>query len=130
MTPGRRPVPDDVRRFVLTSIPSVPYLEAALLFRAQPALERSPADVARELYMAEPVVVPLLEALAGAGLVRRIGDGGRYGYGPRDPALAEMLDALAAAYADDLIGVTNLIHDATQKSALRFADAFKLRKEP
>ena len=27
-TPMRIPIPDDVHRFVLTSVPSVPYLEA------------------------------------------------------------------------------------------------------
>lgn len=39
------------------------------------------------------------------------------------------MDALAGCYAADVIGVSNLIHDATQKTARRFADASKLRKD-
>jgi hypothetical protein len=124
-------ISDEVRRFVLTSIPSVPYLEAALLFRAQPAQERSAVEVARALYLDERSVAPLLEALCEAGIVRRAPAGDvRYRYAPRDEALAQALDRLAQAYADDLVGVTTLIHDATQKKALRFADAFRLRKDP
>ena len=32
----RSAIPDDVRRFILTSVPSVPYLEAMLLLRGEP----------------------------------------------------------------------------------------------
>jgi hypothetical protein len=123
-------IPDDVRRFVLTSIPSVPYLEAALLFHDAPPVERSAAEVARSLYMNERAATDLLEALVAAGLLATSdGGAGCYRYAPADDALNEALGRLAAVYASNLVGVTNLIHDATQKSAQRFADAFKLRKD-
>jgi len=123
-------ISDEVRRFVLTSIPSVPYLEAALLFRAQSGPERTPLEVARALYLDERSVADLLEALCAGGILQRApADEPRYRYAPRDDALARALDQLAVAYADDLVGVTNLIHDATQKKALRFANAFRLRKD-
>jgi hypothetical protein len=36
MAMGKPSIPEDLRRFVLTSIPSVPFLEALLLMRADP----------------------------------------------------------------------------------------------
>ena len=42
-------IPEDVRRFVLTSIPSVPFLEALLLMRANPAQGWSRDTLARRL---------------------------------------------------------------------------------
>lgn len=119
---------EDVRRFVLTSVPSVPYLEAALLFHASPGQTLEAADVARRLYLRERSADELLSSLCQAGVLAEDGERG-YRYAPRDDALVASLDALARAYAGDLIAVTNLIHDATQKSAHRFADAFKLRKD-
>lgn len=124
---ARPPLPDDLRRFVLTSVPSVPYLEAVLLLRAESGRERSPAELARALYIGERAAAELLQAMTEAGVARPAGGG--YRYAPADTGLAEMLDRLAQAYARDLIPITNLIHDRVQKNAQRFADAFLLRKD-
>ncbi len=126
------PIPDDIRRFVLTSIPSVPYLEAALLLRAHPQQTYAASDVAAHLYMPERPAADLLAGLCTAGMAECTISGNeppRYRYGPRTEALAQSMDTMAACYATNLLGVTNLIHDATQKNAQRFADAFKLRKD-
>ena len=120
-------IPDDVRRFVLISIPSIPYLEAVLLFRREAPRRRTATQLAVDLYVSERAADELLAAMMAAGVLDRIGT--EFGYAPRDAALAQALDRLAAAYADDLIGITNLVHDVTQKSARRFAEAFRLRKD-
>ena len=125
-----KPIPDEVRRFVLTSIPSVPYLEAALLLHGQPGQERSVAEVAARLYVPERTAAELLKALCAAGILQCTeSPEPRYHYAPTDQALREAMEALARVYAENLVGVTTLIHDATQKSAQRFADAFRLRKD-
>jgi hypothetical protein len=118
-------IPDDVRRFILTSIPSVPFLEAALLFRRQPLAQRTTGDVARSLYVSEAAAGELLNQMQGAGIVEATADHFRYA---APQALDEALGALAVVYAKNLIGVTELIHDATQKQAQQFADAFQLRR--
>jgi hypothetical protein len=124
-----QPIPDDVRRFVMTSVPSVPYLEAMLLFHSASELERNRAEVASLLYLNEQVAGGLLEALCSAGVIVPAGRGdGRFRYAPGEAAQAA-IDRLALAYAGNLVGVTNLIHDRTQRSAQRFADAFKLRED-
>lgn len=123
------PIPDDVRRFVMTSVPSVPYLEAMLLFHGAPELQRNRAEVASLLYLKEQVAGDLLEELCSAGVVAPTESSqGRFRYAPSEAAHAAM-SKLAEVYAGNLVGVTNLIHDRTQRSAQRFADAFKLRED-
>lgn len=124
------PLPDDLRRFILTSVPSVPFLEALLLLRGRPDHAWSVAEVARALYVPEATAEGVAQALREVGLVEPdAAEGQRLRYRPRDAALAAMVDRLAEAYRVDLIGVTKLIHDRVQKNATRFADAFRLRKE-
>lgn len=121
-------IPEAVRRFVLTSIPSVSHLEAALQLRRCGDRGCTAVEISQHLYLPRSTADELLRMLQSAGLVRPTGEG-RYCYDPRDEARGRVMDDLAACYATDLIGITNLIHDATQKSAQRFADAFKLRKD-
>jgi hypothetical protein len=86
--------------------------------------------VASRLYVPEPSAADLLHTLCAAGILQ-CDDAAvaRYRFDPGKPSLDALLEALAKAYADDLVGVTRLIHDSTQKNAHRFADAFKLKKE-
>lgn len=121
-------MPADLRRFILTSIPSVPYLEAVLLLRADPAYEWTAADVARRLYLPEQRAAELLQQLGSAGIAER-GAAGGCRYRPAAPDLGDMLDRLAACYASDLVGVSGLIHSTVDKKARQFADAFRWRKD-
>jgi hypothetical protein len=123
-------IPEDIRRFVLTSIPSIPYLEAALLFLGAPARERSPGELAQALYIPEPKAAALLVELQAAGILAAEAEESRYRYAPQTEALGQALEKLAATYASDVIGITHLVHEHTGKNAQRFADAFRLRKEP
>jgi hypothetical protein len=119
-------IPDDVRRFLLTSVPSVPYLEAMLLLREGGSERWSAAKVARRLYIRESDAAQLLEALHGAGVAAAL-DTGEVGYAP-SPELQRMIDALARCYAANLMEITGLIHSRSDRRALQFADAFRLRK--
>lgn len=123
----RPDLPQDLRRFILTSIPTVPYLEAVLLLRAEPHRSWSSAEVARRLYLPEPRAAELLAALASAGVAAQ--DDGGCRYAPTTEELAGMLDRLAAHYAVDLVGVSDLIHSRVDKKAQQFADAFRIRKD-
>lgn len=119
---------DEVRRFILSSIPSVPHLEALLLIRAESsATGWSAGDVARRLYVDPPVAAGLLAHLADAGLARK--DGPRYRYEPATPELATVVADVEAAYARNLVAVANLIHSLGDRKAQRFADAFRWRKD-
>jgi hypothetical protein len=119
-------LPDDVRRFLLTSVPSVPYLEAMLLLRRGAAEPWSAEKVARRLYVPESQAQQLLVDLHGAG-VASAGQALEFNYAPA-PELSRMIDALALCYVRHLMEITALVHSRTDRRALQFADAFRLRK--
>jgi hypothetical protein len=121
-------ISDEVRRFVLTSIPSVPYLEALLLMRSDPAADWDAVALARRLYLGEKAAAALLADLHAAGMLE-CKDGASFRYAPASPQLRHMIDALAVTYATHLVEVTHLIHSKTGKKAQQFADAFKWRKD-
>lgn len=119
-------LPADVRRFILTSVPSVPYLEAVLLLRAEPQGSWDAAQLARRLYVPERTGAELLALLRASGVAQGEGEAVRYA----PPAeLADVLDRLAQAYAANLVAVTDLIHSRIDRRAQQFADAFRFRKE-
>lgn len=123
-------IPDDVRRFVLTSISSVPYLEAMLLLRAHSAQAWDSASLAQRLYLGEKAAAVLLGELQEAGvLCRDENHSSSFRYRPATDELRSIIDRLAATYAVRLVPITHLIHSKTGKKAQHFADAFKWRKD-
>jgi hypothetical protein len=129
-------IPEDLRRFVLTSIPSVPFLEALLLMRADPSQPWSRDTLARRLYVRDKVAENLLAELCRAGMAAPWPAGAgagpsadTYCYRPRDEALRARIDGLADFYASHLVEVTHLIHSSLDRKAQQFADAFKWRKD-
>lgn len=123
----RADLPPDVRRFILTSVPSVPFLEALLLLRSAPQDPWRAARLAARLYIPERQGGELLRQLAEAGLVTEP-EPGSYTYAAR-PELSTLIDEVAHAYAANLVAVTDLIHSRVDKRAQQFADAFRLRKD-
>ena len=121
-------IPDEVRRFLLGAIPSVPHLEALLLLHADPARGWDAAALAGRLYLDTPRATVLLADLVRGGLVR--GEDGQHRFGPADEGLAEVVGELARIYARHVVAVAELIHSAPDRRAQRFAEAFLLRKDP
>jgi hypothetical protein len=120
-------IADDVRRFLLSSIPSVPHLEALLLAQREAHVEWTVQSMARRLYTNERTAREVLEDLAEAGfLVKHTEAPPAYRYGPPSPAQREIVERVAAAYSENLVEMAGLIH---AKAAQLFADAFRLRKE-
>ena len=124
--PGQ--LPPDVHRFVLTSVPSVPFLEALLLMRGDRVHSWDAPRLARALYTRRKVAADLLHALCDAGIVAS-GGVGAFTYRPSSDELAQRLDALADCYSTHLVAVTDLIHSRTERRAQQFADAFRWKKE-
>jgi hypothetical protein len=121
-------VPEEVRRFIHTSIPSVPYLEALLLLRAEQGRSWDSHRVAGRLYIGEGQALELLQAMEQAGVVLRQADGG-FAYAPVQPELRALIVSLADTYAQDLVAVSDLIHSRVDKRAQQFANAFRWKKE-
>ena len=126
----REDIPDDVRRFILTSIKSVPMLEAILLMRGERGTPWDAKHLAQRLYIPEKTAAAILGDLHGAGFIRAIaGAEGTFHFDPISPELDAMCASLQKTYSDNMIGVTNLIHSNVGKRAQQFADAFKWRKD-
>lgn len=119
-------IPDDLRRFILLAIPSVPYLEALLLMHGAPRQAWDDARVARRLYLGERSAADLLAALHAAGIAASRDDG--FVYCPQDAQMAELLDRLAAAYSQHLVEITLLIHSKNEGKPQQFANAFLFRR--
>ncbi|GAB2842579.1 hypothetical protein GCM10027277_07230 [Pseudoduganella ginsengisoli] len=123
-------IPDDIRRFIMLRIPSIPYLEALLLMRENPSQAWNSHGLAQRLYLPIPDCDALLEQLHKAGVAAPApGMAGSCRYAPAEPRLAGMLDQLARVYARNLVEVSTLIHSKTNKKAQLFADAFVWRKD-
>lgn len=126
----REAIPEDLRRFILTSIPSVPFVEAMLIYRDARGAAVSNEFLAKRLYMPEKSAAEVIELLYQSGIVEAAGaDPVSHRYRPASPELASMLEMLAAYYRSHLVDVTELIHSRTARRAQQFADAFKLRKD-
>jgi DNA-binding IclR family transcriptional regulator len=122
-------IPDDIRRFILTSIVSVPYLEALLLLRNEAEKSWSAQHVAQRLYLSENSAATLLAELAAARILSTGAEQPpHYRYQP-GAELGDIIDRLADIYARQLVEVTHLIHSKIDKKAQQFADAFKWRKD-
>lgn len=124
---SRDPIPEHLYRLILTSIPSVPYLEALLVFRASRERPVTLRELSSRLYLPEKPAFELVLQLREAGIVKPEEGTDAHRYAP-EPQLAEMLDQLADIYTRNLIGVTEVIHSRTARKAQQFADAFKWRK--
>lgn len=123
-------IPDDIARFVLVSIPSVPYLEALLLVRAERDRRWDASTLARRLYLGERAASALLLEMAAAQVM--VADPAKEGgflYRAGPEALEAMYDRVAQHYPKHLVEMTNLIHAKTAKKAHYFADIFRLRRK-
>jgi len=121
-------IPERARRLILDAIDSVAELEALLLLRDTSGQSWTPDAASARLYVSRIVAAYSLGALADRGLLRETADG--FVYQPASPALAEDVAILAAAYSQNLIAVTQLIHAKPGPSVQDFARAFRFRKDP
>lgn len=127
---GREPIPEELRRFILTSVRSVPFVEALLLYRGAAGAPVDTRMLGQRLYITERNAMELAQELHAAGMLER--DAARddcFRYAPSSPELAAMLDMLASFYSTHLVDVTKLIHSVSARRAIQFAEAFKLKKD-
>jgi hypothetical protein len=103
-------IPLEVQRFVSTSIPSIPHLEALMLLRATAPSRWNADSLARRLYIKPPAAAKVLADLSRAGLLGFAGAGSAFFYCPREHELRALVDDLAALYAARLVEITLLVH--------------------
>jgi hypothetical protein len=122
-------IPPELRRFILTSIPSVPHVEALLLMRATAPERWTPSDLAQRLYVQPAVARDVLADLCTAAMLHSEDAGSTYFFGAQPDALCDVINTLAVLYSSNLVEITLLIHSKLDRKAQQFADAFDFRKE-
>lgn len=123
-------ISDDMRRFILLHITSIPYLEAMLLMRGDPEHQWDASQMAKRLFINDSKAGELLSELHLAGIVEVTSKKPfLYRFHPKTDTLKKTLDQLAEVYSTHLVEVTNLIHSNINKKAQKFADAFIWRKD-
>ncbi|MGE5159724.1 MAG: hypothetical protein ACM3OF_16430 [Gemmatimonas sp.] len=122
---SEQPLPEEVRDLVLRHIDTVAQLEALLFLREHPTERWEAASVARRLYAPTGEMTAALAGLCNDGFLVREGELYRYAPSADRPG---KVDALAKAYARQLIPITNLIH-SKPRNIRAFSDAFKFRKD-
>lgn len=123
------PIPDGVRRFVLTSIPTVPHLETMLLLWREPGAGWTAEAIAGRLYVPTAAAQAVADDLCQADIIQCDGEPRRYRCRSEPATLQVLFAAVDQAYARHLREVTALIHSHVDRKAARFAEAFSLRKE-
>lgn len=125
---GSSAIPDDVRRYIVQCVPSVPYLEAVTLMSADTSAAWDAHQLAQRLYLDDARTSELLEHLRTAG-VAQPDVHQQWHYAPSSPQLADLLARLVEVYARNLVEVSTLVHSKSNRKARLFADAFVWRKD-
>ena len=122
-------LPEDVHRFILTSIESVEQLEVLLLMHGAPNASWTPEAIARQLYSTPSSIRGRLDALGRQKLVAAEGSPPTYRYRPGTESLAGTIDSVAECYRRRRVAVVTLIASKPLENVRAFSDAFRLRKK-
>jgi hypothetical protein len=109
-------LPEEIRRFLLTSIATVPHLEALLLLWREPGQAWSADTIAARLHVSTPSAEKIAEDLCEADFLECEANIYRC---RSEPSLARLFAAVDAAYARQLREMTLLIHSNTSRAAAR-----------
>ncbi len=121
------PIPAHVVTFLRDHVSSLLQLEVLLLV-AEADEPRPAAELAAEMYLAEPVVAEWLDTFTAKGFCKYYADEGYRGL--KILAVAELLQDVADTYVRRKVTVGRLIHGAPEPDPkISLAEAFRLRRE-
>ena len=120
---------EDVYRFILNQIDSVPQMEALLLLWESRPKQWTENEIAARLYVGVDVVRNIMQALHRRRLVAGSESEKRYWYEARPGDGDRVVEAVATTYRRELVRVSTFIHSKASSAVRDFADAFKFKKE-
>jgi hypothetical protein len=121
---------EQVDRFIVDEIDSVPQLEALLLFWNNRPRVWTCESMARALYVSPEVTHDILKHLAQRRLIAEV-EGARdeFALNADSDETRHMLASLDAIYRRELVRISNMIHSKASRGVRDFANAFRLKKE-
>jgi predicted ArsR family transcriptional regulator len=125
--PSRR---EQIDRFLIDEIDSIPQLEALLLLWRDSSRDWSREEIAKSLYISPDAARAVLRHLEQHNLVREVdGNSGRYALVLESQERRDMLTDVAEVYRYELVRITNLIHGKASRAVRDFASAFRFKKD-
>jgi hypothetical protein len=119
-----------VDRFIVDEIDSVPQLEALLLFWNSRPKAWSCESMARALYVSRAVSEDILRHLAQRHLIAEVeGTDGEFAFNADTHEKERLLALLDVIYRRELVRISNMIHSKASRAVRDFANAFRLKKE-
>ena len=125
-------IPEDIRQFLLKNIDSIAQWEGLLLLRAHTGSACGTSEIARNLYIPDNDVAPLLAPLVARHIIAtsEIDGHPHYRYAPDTAELDGCIGHAADFYKLYLIPITHFIHAKPAPSRVQeFANAFRIRKD-
>lgn len=128
--PAGVPNRQQVDRFIVDEIDSVPQLEALLLFWKNQPQVWSCESLAKALYVSPEISRDILARLAERHLVVEVqASKGDFALNADSEEKERLLASLDAIYRRELVRISNMIHTKASRGVRDFADAFRLKKE-
>lgn len=125
-----QPNEDDVVRFILERIDSVPHLEALLLIWNGRPKVWSLDELAHRLYVERNTAMNLLRGLVKQNLIVKAPDlPDHYFYESRSAEIDRLVEAVHARYRLEIVAISTMIHRKESSPVRGFADAFRFTKE-
>jgi hypothetical protein len=121
---------EEVYRFILNQIDSVPQMEALLLLWENRTKQWSENEIAARLYVGVDVVRNIMQELLRRRMVAASTDSPKLFWYETKPGDGDrLIEAVAATYRRDLVRVSTFIHTKASSAVRDFAQAFKFKKE-
>ena len=122
-------IPDDVRKFVLGAIDSVPHLEALLLFWERRPGHWTERQLARTLFVDATATRRIIGTLLRRGWIKPCASGAGFEFDHSWDPDGAFMPRLADTYRTRLVRVATLIHSNASSAIRDFAKAFDLKKD-
>jgi predicted ArsR family transcriptional regulator len=122
---------EEVYRFILNQIDSVPQMEALLLVWESRPKRWAESEIAERLYVSTDAVRNIMQELVRRRLVAvdTQQSARQYFYESKSEDLDGLIEAVAATYRHELVRVSTFIHTKASSAVRDFAKAFKFTKE-
>jgi hypothetical protein len=128
--PTSFPSREQIDRFIVDKIDTVPQLEALLLMWRNRPRQWSSDQIARDLYISPELAVAELHHLDQRELITIVpGTSEAYTLNLEPEDRPQMLAAIEEMYRRELVRMSNLIHAKAPRSMRDFASAFRFKKE-
>ena len=120
----------DVLRFIIERIDSVPHLEGLLLMWESRPKNWTVEELAKRIYVKNDVARGVLYDLARQDLIVPVpGASNQYVYESRSPEIDRLVESLQAKYRFEIVAISTMIHRKSSAAVRDFAEAFRFTKE-